>query len=218
MRERSEMSKVMLAMVAVLGMAALLSGTALASDGEPSKPVSKVTVTKPAPPKVYVVQSGDNLSSIAQTEQLSSWVPLWDANPSVTDPDLIYSGEQLVVPTGPVTDRALPVGYETPAPSSSEAPTTFVTSSNAYEPVSRPAEYAAGTGGILARVRMRESGGNYADNTGNGYYGAYQFSLSTWESVGGTGLPSNASPAEQDALAQKLYSERGCSPWPNTCY
>jgi LysM repeat protein len=211
------MSKVMLTMVAVLGMAALLSGTALASDGEPSKPVSKVIV-KPAPPKIYVVQSGDSLSAIAQTEQLSSWVPLWDVNPSVADPDLIYAGEQLVVPTGPVTARPLPAGYVAPAPTSPVATTTYAANDSAYVPESQPTDYAAGVGGILARVRMRESGGNYADNTGNGYYGAYQFSLSTWESVGGIGLPSSASPAEQDALAQKLYSERGCSPWPNTCY
>jgi len=81
-----------------------------------------------------------------------------------------------------------------------------------------PANYAVGAGGILERIRMRESGGNYATNTGNGYYGAYQFNLGTWQGVGGSGLPSNASPAEQDMRAQMLYDRRGCSPWPNTCY
>ncbi len=65
------------------------------------------------------------------------------------------------------------------------------------------------------RLRTCESGGNYAINTGNGYYGAYQFDLGTWRSVGGTGLPSNASPATQDALAYKLWQQRGWSPW--TC-
>jgi hypothetical protein len=77
-----------------------------------------------------------------------------------------------------------------------------------------------GSGGgsdILSRVRARESSGNYATNTGNGYYGAYQFDLGTWKSVGGSGLPSQASPAEQDMRAQALYAQRGCSPWPNTC-
>ena len=63
------------------------------------------------------------------------------------------------------------------------------------------------------RLRVCESGNNYAINTGNGYYGAYQFDLSTWRSVGGTGRPDQASPAVQDALALKLWYSRGWSPW-----
>ena len=63
------------------------------------------------------------------------------------------------------------------------------------------------------RLRVCESGNNYAINTGNGYYGAYQFDLGTWRSVGGTGLPSQASPATQDALALQLWRSRGWGPW-----
>jgi transglycosylase-like protein len=66
----------------------------------------------------------------------------------------------------------------------------------------------------LAGIRACESGGSYSTNTGNGYYGAYQFDLQTWQSVGGSGLPSDASPAEQDYRAARLYAERGASPWP----
>lgn len=54
----------------------------------------------------------------------------------------------------------------------------------------------------------------YLTNTGNGYYGAYQFDLSTWQSVGGTGLPSDASPEEQDMRALMLYHASGAGPWP----
>ena len=61
---------------------------------------------------------------------------------------------------------------------------------------------------------LRSCEGSYTSNTGNGFYGAYQFDLQTWQSVGGSGLPSNASPAEQDMRAQKLYDQRGASPWP----
>jgi uncharacterized protein YabE (DUF348 family) len=50
----------------------------------------------------------------------------------------------------------------------------------------------------LSALRKCESGGNYADDTGNGYYGAYQFSLGTWQRLGLTGLPSNAAPSVQD--------------------
>ena len=63
------------------------------------------------------------------------------------------------------------------------------------------------------RLRMCESSDNYKINTGNGHYGAYQFDLSTWRSVGGRGFPNQASPAEQDARALLLYRMRGWQPW-----
>ena len=65
------------------------------------------------------------------------------------------------------------------------------------------------------RLAMLESGGNPSANTGNGYYGLYQFDLQTWRSVGGKGLPSDASAEEQTVRAQKLYEQRGTSPWPS---
>jgi hypothetical protein len=61
---------------------------------------------------------------------------------------------------------------------------------------------------------MCESTNRYSINTGNGYYGAYQFDLPTWRGLGYTGLPSDASPAVQDEAAQKLYEQRGWQPWP----
>jgi hypothetical protein len=48
-----------------------------------------------------------------------------------------------------------------------------------------------------------------------GYYGLYQFSPATWRSVGGSGLPSRASAAEQTTRAQILFRRSGSSPWPN---
>jgi Transglycosylase-like domain len=73
---------------------------------------------------------------------------------------------------------------------------------------------SGGAGGQLAAIRACESGGNYAANTGNGFYGAYQFDQGTWQSVGGSGLPSDASPGEQDRRAQMLIDRSGASPWP----
>lgn len=65
------------------------------------------------------------------------------------------------------------------------------------------------------QLRMCESSNRYSIDTGNGYYGAYQFDLGTWQSVGGTGKPSDATPAEQDYRALMLYRKRGWQPW--TC-
>jgi hypothetical protein len=71
------------------------------------------------------------------------------------------------------------------------------------------------TGAPLASIRACESGGNYgAISPGGTYRGAYQFDYQTWQSVGGSGDPAAASPAEQDRRAAILYSQRGAQPWP----
>ncbi|MGV0835142.1 transglycosylase family protein [Mycolicibacterium thermoresistibile] len=61
-----------------------------------------------------------------------------------------------------------------------------------------------------------ESGGNWAINTGNGYYGGLQFSLSTWRSNGGSGMPHQASRAEQIRVAENTLRSQGIGAWP-TC-
>ncbi len=76
------------------------------------------------------------------------------------------------------------------------------------------APQSAPAGGAWAELRQCESGGNYAEDTGNGYYGAYQFALSTWEGLGFSGLPSDAAPAVQDQAAQELQSLYGWDQWP----
>lgn len=189
-----------------MGAAIMLAGSAQAAEAKPEAP-------KEPEVKQVEVASGDSLSLIAEREQLESWRPLWNANTELENPDLIYPGQKLKVPTSPIPDRPLPEGVvvQPVAQIQPVQPRTTVRKSPA-------ANYAPGAGGILARIRQKESGGNYAINTGNGYYGAYQFDLQTWRGVGGTGLPSEASPAEQDMRAQMLYDRRGCSPWPNTCY
>ncbi|PRY01814.1 resuscitation-promoting factor [Allonocardiopsis opalescens] len=63
-----------------------------------------------------------------------------------------------------------------------------------------------------------ESGGNPTAVNPAGYYGLYQFSTSTWASVGGSGLPSEASPDEQTMRAKMLYNAVGGnwqSQWPH---
>ena len=67
---------------------------------------------------------------------------------------------------------------------------------------------------MWAALRQCESSGNYADNTGNGYYGAYQFSLPTWQSLGLSGLPSDAPPSVQDQAAHELQARSGWGQWP----
>jgi hypothetical protein len=75
-----------------------------------------------------------------------------------------------------------------------------------------------------AALRACESNGDYSITNPSGRYrGAYQFDRSTWDGVARrhhphlVGVdPAAASPADQDAMAQALYGERGAQPWP-TC-
>lgn len=71
-------------------------------------------------------------------------------------------------------------------------------------------------GGDWYRLRKCESGsdGLYLANTGNGFYGAYQFTKSSWAAVGGTGYPHNAPPSEQDMRAKRLKDLQGWGAWP----
>jgi hypothetical protein len=70
------------------------------------------------------------------------------------------------------------------------------------------------TGDVWYQLRMCEAGNDYARNSGNGYYGAYQYNLSTWGGYGGYDRPDLAPPAVQDAKAQETQAARGWSPWP----
>lgn len=65
-------------------------------------------------------------------------------------------------------------------------------------------------------VAACESGGNWAINTGNGYYGGLQFTMGTWQSNGGAGSPHAASREEQIRVAENVLQSQGIGAWP-TC-
>lgn len=103
----------------------------------------------------------------------------------------------------------------------SATPQTSSTSPPAKTPVVTTATPATAPPSInptlaqdFAGIRNCESGGVYTLNTGNGYYGAYQFSLPTWSGLGEPGLPNQSPPPTQDAAAYKLYQQSGWTPWP----
>ncbi|MHB8244092.1 MAG: transglycosylase family protein [Acidimicrobiales bacterium] len=103
------------------------------------------------------------------------------------------------------------VARRAPAP---EPPATPAPAAVAASPTPAPATPAAPSGGVWYQLRVCESGNNYAENSGNGYYGAYQFALSTWYGLGFSGMPSQASPAVQDQAAAELQARSGWGQWP----
>jgi hypothetical protein len=106
-----------------------------------------------------------------------------------------------VAPT--TTTTAPPPPPRPPAPAPAVQPAS---SGTGYADPSNPAAWD--------RLAQCESGGNWAANTGNGYYGGIQFSLSSWQAVGGTGYPHEASRETQIAMGQRLWQQGGWSHWP----
>jgi resuscitation-promoting factor RpfA len=63
-------------------------------------------------------------------------------------------------------------------------------------------------------VAACESGGNWATNTGNGFYGGLQYTLGTWHANGGVGNPANATREQQIAVARRVLATQGIGAWP----
>lgn len=103
-------------------------------------------------------------------------------------------------------------------------PTTGLHAASASEPRTNDAPVPSGQPATVVPEQRDvywslfgcETGGTYnaAINTGNGFYGAFQFSASTWRSVGGTGLPHQHSYDVQKSFAIRLQERSGWGQWP----
>lgn len=180
--------------------------------------VAAVQPDSPAPtapqPTLVTVNEGDSLASIADANA-STYIRLFQANTAITNPDLIYPGQVLRIPSTDeqLTPRELPV-YIASAP----VETTSTKSTNVTTQVKTPARatpvVSSSGNGVWDQIAACESGGNWSINTGNGFYGGLQFTLASWQAVGGTGYPNQASPSEQIARAVILQSRQGWGAWP----
>jgi uncharacterized protein YabE (DUF348 family) len=132
----------------------------------------------------------------------------------------VFLGEELVseelvssqVTAEPVTEVVLVGTKERPAPEPAPAPSTSSTPS-------APAAPAVSGGSVWDALAQCESGGNWAINTGNGYYGGLQFSYGTWLAYGGGAYAQTANLAtreQQIAIATKVRDARGgYGDWPS---
>jgi resuscitation-promoting factor RpfB len=115
------------------------------------------------------------------------------------------------ITTAPVTEVIL-VG--TKVPESKPKPSPEATTPKKPSSSSSPSTSSTPSGSVWDRLAECESGGNWSINTGNGFYGGLQFSLSTWRAYGGTGMPHEASREEQIAVAERVQDGQGWGAWP----
>jgi hypothetical protein len=187
--------------------------TALAALGAIAVPVGLVAATAGAPIESSTATSSE--ASATNTSFLEGQLGLVQARANAE-----------AVRFQPQAAPAQPVVIETTttaAPPTTAAPTITAAPAPAPAPAPEPEPEPAATGGGYGdpadpatwdRLAQCEASGNWATNTGNGYYGGLQFSLSSWEAVGGTGYPHQASRATQIEMGQRLHAQGGWGHWP----
>jgi hypothetical protein len=173
----------------------------------------------PASADTRTVQAGDTLWALTDGD----WAHACVANVAagvIDNCDMIHPGDELELDVS-AADRAridrwfaaLPAPRQSGASSrraGAQAPAT-------PPPAPPPPAPSNPTGSVWDQVAACESGGNWAINTGNGYYGGLQFSQSTWEAYGGTRYAARAdqaSRAAQITVAEATLAGQGWGAWP----
>jgi hypothetical protein len=97
---------------------------------------------------------------------------------------------------------AAPTPVPDPVPDPSDAQTTS------------PGAGSGPGGSVWDSLAACESGGDWGISTGNGFYGGLQFTLQSWQAVGGQGYPNQATREEQISRGRALQAIQGWGAWP----
>jgi len=73
---------------------------------------------------------------------------------------------------------------------------------------------AASRSSVWDKIAQCESGGDWHINTGNGFYGGLQFTLSTWHGFGGSGMPNRHTRDQQIVVGKRVQRSQGWGAWP----
>jgi uncharacterized protein YabE (DUF348 family) len=143
-------------------------------------------------------QAGSKVVSRVQT-----WVNGKLVTARIVSSHVVRAPVTAVVAVGTRSRPAPPAPARAPAPAPASSPVTSGGGSSV-------------NGAMWDRIAQCESGGNWAINTGNGYFGGLQFDSQTWLGNGGGAFAPRAdlaSRTQQIAIANKVYAARGLAPW-----
>jgi hypothetical protein len=177
----------------------------------PQLPVADPTTFYPGTTKEYfhVVKEGESFASIAELyyEDETLWTAIWEDNEFEGGPNALEPGMRLLV------RRNKPESSEQPSVGFVQSEVVVAESSPTLAPVptTQPAATTAGVGPLNdAQINFLgtcESGMRPATNTGNGFYGAFQFTIGTWNAMQTGFERADLAPLEvQIAAVQKLLS------------
>lgn len=169
----------------------------------PTVPPTTSSTTEVAPAEGHDADAApDPADAGTATRALSTEATPTTAPPTTAPPTTQAPRPAAPTTTAPAPARQSPPTTAAPAPSGSAGSGGY-----AYDdPRSTQVWYD------LARC---ESGGNWSIDNGNGYYGGLQFSLGTWESVGGSGYPNEHPAATQIDFGRRLQARQGWGAWPH---
>ncbi len=207
--------------ISTIGLAGLAAATMFVVGGSQSVHAEpQNTQAQAQEPKIVIVNPGDTLSKIATAHE-TTYPRIFDANLQIKDPDVIYAGDNLRIPRPDeqLENRIVPAAAPAavapkPMPVQSKAPSPKPQAAAAKPKAAQPVSASAAGDDVWDRLAKCESGGNWAINTGNGYYGGLQFTPGSWRAAGGSGLPHQASREEQIARGKILQSKQGWGAWP----
>jgi hypothetical protein len=156
--------------------------------------------------------SDDTIAAVATIVEESSSSTRWDIASTTTT-------EAPTTTTTVAPTTTAPPTTEAPAPPTTEAevqaaaaPAPLPTTTTTRPPA--PANGDPDDPATWDKLAQCESGGNWSMNSGNGYYGGLQFSLASWQEVGGTGYPHQHTKAEQIKRGKLLQARYGWGQWP----
>lgn len=194
---------------AAISSALLLGGTSVSAADTP-------TSEKKTEETYVTVVAGDYLEKIA-LENSTTFQRIFNANTDINDPDMIFPGQKLRIPRADeqLAERVIP-GNVVSVQETVHAAVPATTTESSYSTPSAAPVVASGS--VWDQLAICEAGGNWAINTGNGYYGGLQFSYSTWLGYGGGAYASTANLAsreQQIAIAEKVLAGQGWGAWPS---
>jgi hypothetical protein len=184
------------------------TGRPTTTTGEHSTTTTRASSTTSTTPAGTV---GPTTSTSSPSSTPSSAAPTSSTTSSTSTPATPSKPPTPSTPASSTTTSTVPpppttTTPPTTAPPTTPAPTSAATTTEVHPP---PA------GGLWLELRECESGNNYQADTGNGYYGAYQFSGPTWVDLGYPGRPDEEPYWMQDEAAQRLEAMDGWSQWPS---
>jgi Transglycosylase-like domain len=161
----------------------------------------------------------DQVEAAAGSDSETSLINARRVSSALMDDKDLAVGLRTTTTTAPPTTTTTAPPTTTTEPPTTEPPTTEPPTTEAPTETPPPPDSGGGLGdpnsyATWDALAECESGGNWQINTGNGYYGGLQFSLASWQAVGGTGYPHEHSRETQITMGQRLYASSGWGAWP----
>lgn len=202
----------------VLGVTLAVGAVVTGGSGEARVMADSVVGTEAGDAVTFTELIEDTASSIVESTSSTTTSTTVLTAPTTTvaesEPHVHHAAVEVAEPDFDDEVESEPVVVRRQAPRPTTTTTTAAPTTTA--PAAQSGEYAYDdprSTQVWYDLADCEAAGNWAANTGNGYYGGLQFSLGSWESVGGSGYPHQHSASTQIEMGRRLQARAGWGAW-----